>query len=194
MMRVLIIILSTLLFRESFSQITLGPRYGLNIADVRESGAPFAGDDDLFNPKLSYHFGVMTKIPTTDRVFLQGELLYSRKGSRLRDQLGNRVNLRLNYVTLPLLIGLQFNDLSVLFGAESGLVIGENKPKSSFDFGIVGEVDYYVGQRNQVALRFVQGVTLLNNLGISDTSGLSGFSQLRNQLWQLSIIHELVEY
>ncbi len=182
-----------ILCSSSFGQISIGPRIGTNISDIKELSLPFSADNDLFNPKISYHIGGFIKVPTSEKVFLLGEVVYSRKGSRLRDFLGNRFNFRLDYLTIPTLIGIQINDWSVVFGTEIGFNVGEDRLNSAIDAGLVGGAKYYIENRVQLGLRFIQGLSALNNLGLTDGGGATGLNQLRNQTWQLSISYDLIE-
>ena len=176
------------------AQITIGPRIGFNISDIKEFGVPFASDNNLFNPKISYHAGAFVKLPTSKKVFILGEIVYSRKGSRLQDQLGNRFNFRLNYLSMPTLVGIQINEWSVIFGPEFGLNVSEKNPNSDLDISLVGGFKYYSSKKMQLGLRFIQGLTALNNLGLSDGGGITGFNKLRNQTWQISLSHDLFEF
>jgi len=177
-----------------FGQIEIGIRGGLNIADISEFGSAFSGGSDFFNPKASFHVGGFAKVPVTERVFLLGELIYSRKGSRLRDSFGNRSNFRLNYISMPILVGFQINDLSILFGTESGLN-ANNDGNSAAEFGLSAGLKYYLRDKLQVGFRFVQGLTAINNIRLSDNSGNPvGFGRPRNQLWQLSVTRDLISY
>ena len=179
-------------YSTSFGQISIGPKVGLNIADIKELSLPFSADNDFFNPKISYHIGGFIKIPTTEKTFLLGEIIYSRKGSRLRDQRGNRFNFELNYLTLPTLIGFQLNDWSLFFGTELGIKVGDERLNSVIDFGIVGGARYYIADKIQLGLRFIQGLTALNNTGLVDGGGVTGLNRLRNQVWQLSLSYDLI--
>ncbi len=184
----------TALSSSCLSQITIGPRAGANITDVKELDLPFSGSNNFFNPKFSYHIGGFVKIPASEKIFILGEIVYSRKGSRLRDLSGNRLNFRLDYLTLPLLIGIQINDWSVLFGTEFAFNVGKNRLNSIVDIGIVGGVKYYIPEKVQLGLRFVQGLSALNNFGPTDGGGVTGLNRLRNQTWQLSVSLDISQF
>ena len=165
----------------------------MNISEIRELGLPFSSGSNLFNPKVSYHVGAFVKIPSSEKVYLQGEVIYSRKGSRLRDQTGNRLNFRLNYLTIPVLVGIQLNDWSLLFGTEVGIKVGDQRANSLIDFGLAGGCSYYFSENLQLGLRIIQGLSALNNLGFNDGGGVTGLNQLRNQTWQLSLTYDLIK-
>lgn len=166
----------------------------MNIADVKELGLPFSADNNLFNPKVSYHAGGFIKIPTSEKVFVLCEIVYSRKGSRLRDLLGNRFNFQLNYLSIPTLVGIQINEWSILFGTEFGLNVGKDRLNSAVDIGLVGGGKFYIAEKVQLGLRFVQGLSALNNFGLTDGGGVTGLNKLKNQTWQLSVTYDLVEF
>lgn len=195
-MKGIVLLISIVLFVSTVcqAQITVGPRVGLNVADIKEFGLPFSGGADFFNPKISYHAGAFIQIPTSEKVFLLGELIYSRKGSRLRDQNGNRFNFQLNYLSLPALIGIQINDWAVIFGTELGLKVGESRLNSRVDVGLVGGLKYYTSDRTQLGLRFIQGLTSLNNVGIADGGNITGLNKLKNQTWQISLTYDFQKF
>ncbi len=93
---------------------------------------------------------------------------------------------------MPILIGIQINDWSVIFGTELGINVGEDRLNSTFDIGLVGGGKYYISKKTQLGLRFIQGLTALNNVGLSDGGGITGL-RLSNQAWQISLTYDLVE-
>ena len=188
------IILFLGLSQVCYGQISVGPRFGLNIADIKELSLPFSAENDFFNPKVSYHVGGFVKIPTAEKVYILGEVVYSRKGSRIRDQRGNRFNFQLNYLTVPTIIGFQINDWSLFFGTELGFRLGTRRSNSLVDVGLVGGAKYYIAEKFQLGLRFIQGLSALNNTGLVDGGGVTGLNRLRNQTWQLSLSYDLIQF
>ncbi len=179
---------------QAMAQIDVGIRAGLNVSDIKEKGVAFS-NDDFFNPKVSYHLGVFSKIPTTERVFILTEAVYSRKGSRLRDFTGNRSNLNFSYLSVPILAGLQFNDWSVVFGPQLSFGVDSDVLDTNTEFSLVLGGKYYLDDRTQLGLRYVQGLTALNRITFVDSSGgAQGVGRLTNQLIQISLSYDLYSF
>ncbi|MCB0804228.1 MAG: PorT family protein [Bacteroidales bacterium] len=104
-----------------------GVKAGLNLANMS------IGDDADNSMRTGLHAGFMAKVPLTEKVALQPELIYSRKGTDIKydaDFLGidlaeGETNVRFDYIDIP--IYLVFNpveNFNVHAGPYLGLLLG----------------------------------------------------------------------
>lgn len=133
----LIVLLTLFTFSQSFSQDTrFGVRGGLNLSNF------FADEPDDTNLRAGFNVGLTTKSALIeDMLFLQAELGYSTKGSKVEGSLGE-ANLNLGYIDLPLLLSLGFaNAIFLEGGVYAGYLVntsvsGETASGSSFSSDI----------------------------------------------------------
>lgn len=97
-----------------YSQTSFGIKSGINIATTK---------DIIAFPKnrLGWYAGGFATISLNKKLFLQPELLYSAKGYRYIGNLNEtkKTVLRLNYITLPVLLGYKIhNNISLFLGPE----------------------------------------------------------------------------
>lgn len=87
----------------SYSQVTFGVKSGINIATTK---------DLITFPKnrLGWYGGGLIQIPFHQNLFFQPEIIYSSKGYRYIDLSDEKtVAMRLNYLSLPILIGYKID-------------------------------------------------------------------------------------
>lgn len=88
----------------------LGVRGGLNLSNL------FADEPDDTNLRAGYSFALTSKSALIeDILFLQAELGYSTKGSRIESDLGE-TSLNLGYIDLPVMLSLGFANLIYVEG------------------------------------------------------------------------------
>lgn len=88
----------------------LGVRGGLNLSNL------FADEPDDTNLRAGYNFALTSKSALIeDILFLQAELGYSTKGSRIESDLGE-ASLNLGYIDLPVMLSLGFANLIYVEG------------------------------------------------------------------------------
>lgn len=163
----------------------------MNIANIRQAGNIGGVGSGFYNPLFTHHIGVFGKLPFSEKAFLQPEINYSRKGSKPQDQIGNRFSLNLNYFTIPVLLGFQFDDLSVHFGPQVEF-LAEFEALDQVEVSLAGGLQYYLSDQTQVGFRFIHGLSPIGSAFFTDSTGApSGGVKLYNYLVQLSIYRTL---
>lgn len=111
MKKYLILVVVLFSFTQMFSQDTrFGVRGGLNLSNF------FADEPDDTNLRAGYNIGLTTRSAIIeDLLFLQAELGYSGKGSKVEGDLGE-ASLNLGYIDLPVMLSIGFANLIYLEG------------------------------------------------------------------------------
>lgn len=118
------------------------------------------------NYALNYHAGFITQIHLANKIGLDVELLYSKKGWKIpNDALNHYVRIDLTYLNLPILLNYKvIEKLSVYAGPEFGYKINETGNKAApvleyekFDFGLTFGASYTLSSKLGVDLRYVYG-------------------------------------
>lgn len=161
-----------LLTKESFSQINIGIKSGVNIATTKNLIA-------FPKNRVGWYGGLSFKIPVQKNLFIQPEVLYSSKGDRLNDQFGAIYqSVRLNYLNLPVLLNYRFDEkTSLAFGPEFGYLLsaqlvidkGNNinvtkqyPPK--FDIGASMGLQYRLIKSTSIEIRYNYGFNTLYSI------------------------------
>lgn len=125
-MKKLFILAAILLFvcsAKAQSDITIGPKVGLNVTNI--------SNIDNSKNKISIHLGGFAEWKVNDFFAIQPELLYSRQGFRTKD--GDiKGKFRVNYLNIPVLAKLYvLDELSVDLGPQLGFALnGKSKLKN----------------------------------------------------------------
>lgn len=149
-----------------------GIKGGFNLADLR------GGDRDTYEDRLSnlktYHVGAYAQFGLNDKVSIQPEILFSRKGYD-EQQLAPgsatpppQVETRLDYIQVPVLFVYNFLDnVSLHVGPQASLLVrakyaGTDKSISgaglhSLDYGVVGGLEARIGPA-RVGARYDMGL------------------------------------
>ncbi|UOG74608.1 PorT family protein [Hymenobacter tibetensis] len=150
-----------------------GIKGGFNLADLR------GGDRSTYEDRLSnlktYHVGAYAQFGFNDKVSIQPEILFSRKGydDRLAIPVGSSApatvrETRLDYIQVPVLFVYNFLDnVSVHVGPQASLLVrakyaGTDKSISgaglhSLDYGVVGGLEARIGPA-RVGARYDMGL------------------------------------
>lgn len=130
---------------------SFGVKGGLNLSNVYGDDKP-AGRENL----NSFHAGVFGQVGITNKVSIQPEILYSRKGYRYMDATQGESNRRYDYIQVPVLFVYNFLDhVSFHVGPQVSLMTkyrdaqGEKKISAaglnSFDYGAVAGIEGRMG-------------------------------------------------
>lgn len=167
MKKFLLVSLGLVLFSQvSFSQLQVGVRGGLNISNI-------IGKDVKNNGfKLGPHVGGFLRLHASDKIIIQPEVLFSMKGVS-NNAGGSKWSQRLNYVDIPLMIGLKPTEgFGILLGVQPSLLVGAkqtvefNSKKTSvtgtdgfnkFDFGAVAGLQFETKSGLDFGARFNYG-------------------------------------
>jgi hypothetical protein len=174
------------------AQIPLGFKAGVNINTtvIRNS---FGSIDDGFDPGVSFHLGVFSKLKLSEKFSFIPELQFIQKQSRY-----STGNMRLNYIELPLLISYQpIQWLHIEAGPSLGLNVGSNLYADVYespDGGINGGLRFNLTPKWSVLGRYYHGVTPIEK--IQFTNGPAGtppaaMAKFYNQTLQFSAAYYL---
>jgi hypothetical protein len=130
----LVIILSNCNLKAQFPHF--GFKAGVNIANL--SGDDVKGVDPLY----SYHGGITLRIGLGEVIAIQGEALYSLKGTDLKDS--SEINL--NYLDFPLILRVKMGEkLRIHAGAQFGMLLSAEEQSDGKSVGIKNQfktIDY----------------------------------------------------
>lgn len=172
-----------------------GPKFGIkggiNLSQLYVE-QPNAEDESM---KVGVHFGVFGKIPVTNYLAFQPEVLYSNVGSKItyggsdvETLLGiepGEVRFNLNYIQIPLALAVNLGPLNVHAGPylsylmsanvknletsdlnTTGLVELDTEDFNRMDYGLVGGVAIDV-QNLKLGVRYNYGLREIGNSGLA---------------------------
>ncbi|HEY9047756.1 MAG TPA: porin family protein [Ohtaekwangia sp.] len=164
-----------------------GVKAGLNLANQTFSGNGYTSSPG-FLPSI--HGGVYVTLMFTDHFGLQPELLYSGQGAKSGD-----VKLKLNYVTIPILLRYNVNDIlsfhagpqfGVLLSAKSKVGSNSTDVKDQLkgsDVGAAIGIGVDLPMKLNFAFRFVKG--------FSDINDVTDSYKQKNYILQFSVGYKL---
>lgn len=186
-----VIALFVLLSNAAMAQFTAGVKAGANITKI--DGKSFKQEF-----RYGYQFGGFALIGLGEKFALQPEVLYTQTATRVDSNFRNiyqsafqRVqdgDIKLNYLTIPIMLNYKFigNVVSLQAGPQFGILLNKDKNllengKAAFsggDFSMAGGVQVKVSKA-VVSGRYVVGLNNINDLGDQN--------KWNNQAIQLSV-------
>ena len=123
-MKKLLLILLTVLSGSiaTRAQVTVLPKIGFNVSDVRFDNGDFRFYGDAL-PRAGVVLGVGAEVPMNDPISIQAELLYISKGFSVDERFVEGWH-SLNYLEMPLLAKATFGDREMSFYGTGGLSLG----------------------------------------------------------------------
>lgn len=114
-MKKLIVILTVLIGTTAFSQgLDFGVKAGANFASI--------SDADDVSSRTGLLGGIFLGIKFSDKIAIQGELLYSQQGAEFDEE-----KIDLNYVNVPVIVKYYFvQGLNLQLGPQFGFVVDDN--------------------------------------------------------------------
>ena len=157
----------------SNAQFRVGIKAGGNLSkqrvNVSAGNSLYSNDDNYKN----YHAGVITEFGITKNLYLQPQLLYTRKGSTLLSSTGAAdAKLRIHYIEMP--VNLVYKvpvSFGYLFGGAGGAVsygISGKQTQAGHSASIFNNNQSW--RREDISLSFTAGVELNNGLFVSINS------------------------
>lgn len=163
----------------SAQEFEFGVKGGINIASI--GGGSYAGVSGL-SSKVGLHLGGVVESPISDKLSIQGELLYSLQGSKWN--YSSVDNLSLSYINLPVLAKYYFIEgLSAEAGPLVGFLISSNADNADFatlDLAFTIGASYKLNENIFFSLRYNKG---LANINKNDSTGNFKF---KNNVFQIS--------
>ena len=157
----------------SNAQFRVGIKAGGNLSkqrvNVSAGNSLYSNDDNYKN----YHAGVITEFGIAKNLYLQPQLLYTRKGSTLLSSSGAAdAKLRIHYIEMP--VNLVYKvpvSFGYLFGGAGGAVsygISGKQTQAGHSASIFNNNQSW--RREDISLSFTAGVELNNGLFVSINS------------------------
>ena len=173
-----------MLLSVAAQEVHFGIKAGVNVSSVDITN----GDD--YNSKAGLHVGGLAHIHISQHFALQPELIYSMQGGKVEN-----VNLKLNYINIPLLAQYMINDgfrlqtgpqLGFLLSAKSKVGDVERSVKddlSSIDFSWVFGAGYLFPSGFGIDARY--------NHGISNFSDNTTY-KAKNRVFQFGLFYQFM--
>ncbi|HEX5113339.1 MAG TPA: porin family protein [Saprospiraceae bacterium] len=115
MLRLVIVITTVLISIHSYSQISFGPKAGINIATWTTEGS---------NTITGFQGGVVAQFQFNEEWSVQPELLIDNKGVDLANFIPNNpMRYTLSYLTLPVVLGYKVRGITFRAGAYSSALL-----------------------------------------------------------------------
>jgi hypothetical protein len=149
----------------ALGQPTVALKSGINIATTK---------DLIAFPKnrLGWYAGISSYLPLGTKIFIQPELLFSSKGYSYVDFYDdNRAAMRLNYLSLPFMLGYKIDRRTEILGGTevgyllqaSNMVNGRNDDATSsfpkrFVIGLAIGLKYHLLKKLGIEARYVYGL------------------------------------
>ena len=139
--------------------------------------------------RWGFHAGGAARFDLSTEFYLQPELLFNVKGTKVHDDIfvipGYELEYVFDYLTVPLVAGIRLGDVASLqVGPEINFLLsgsfnltGDPDRLENFhpttDFGILGGLDFHAGHKWEIGLRYEYGLTDIPEVTIVDENGLS---------------------
>lgn len=192
------------LISQEDEKFHLGVKGGWNLSTVRD--IPEDWSDFDVNNRSGFHLGAFSELYLTDNVGIVAELLFSGKGTQVTFvdslQVKRESTVKMQYVTLPLLLQVRLGPVNLQAGPEFGLqidkaidgvksengILNEEFWDNDFDVSAVGGAtvnlgNFFIGARYGLSLQAFGEYTKTDINGDPDGTGTYG----KNSFWQLSV-------
>lgn len=139
MKKILLLVAFIVLTTASFAQFSGGVKAGVNFASA-------AGDDaDGYDGRIAYHFGLYGKLPLSDKLSFQPELLFNSVGAKYEESFSDpdfgdvdyKETIRISYLSVPLMLDFAVVDnFSLQVGPQIGfLLAAKGEAEVTYDGG-----------------------------------------------------------
>lgn len=105
-------------------QMGFGVRAGFNLMNMHQ--VTFGTQDYKTNAEVGFHVGVYGDLPIAKSLTFLPELYYVQKNAKFQQTAADKLNLKLSYLELPVLIGYKpISDLTLFIGPEFSLLLAQ---------------------------------------------------------------------
>ena len=169
-----------------------GIKGGINVSTL--ANFPYDGTDW----RLGWHAGLLSHIHVTPAFSLQPEVVYSSQGAKLSDYINNDqdLNLKLNYINIPLLLQYNFNNgFRLQGGPQVGFLISVADKVGDQELNSIGTNDF-----KTVDFSVPLGISYLSvsgfgadaryNIGVTNTFK-NNSTKIRNSVFQFGVFYLL---
>lgn len=169
-MKKLLFVASMLLSTGAFSQgLVAGLKKRLEFGIKAGAGySDFVNANFSTDPLVGYHFGGTIGFKFNDRFSIQEDILYSLQGARAKSDLLGKKDIKLHYMTIPILLRYKTHSgFYVEGGAQAAMLISEDLPglrgdqkfAKKVDAGAVGGIGFHSKIGLGVGVRYIYGFT-----------------------------------
>lgn len=178
----LAVIFSCVLYLTSNAQNHFHVYGGINVRDFRFPNNPY-DFNELYNPGIGAHIGLLTEIPLSQKLFLRPQLQFIQRGSHFENVNTNtEATTNLIYTELPILLGYHIGKpFSLAIGPSIGYMLygyirfeGANKelknfPENDFDFGVSSTFGWKPFERWTFLITSYYGITAIHAYEVFNT-------------------------
>lgn len=190
LMTVCLIVLSTQAFSQGFvgrvaKRIDFGLKAGVNYSNFTDANFPT-------DPLVGFHAGGTIAFKITKNFMIQQDILFSTQGAKNKSDLFDKKDIKLYYVTIPLLVKYKTNfGFYVEAGAQAGMKVDENVKglnntefAKKVDVGAVGGIGFQSKLGLGIGARYIYGLSKLGNFDVSNIN-----NDFKNNNAQVSIFY-----
>lgn len=188
-MKQLFLFLIVMLFSTSIwaQHVNLGVKGGLNLYTIHNDNG------SKYDTKASLHIGLLAHIHLEKQLAVQPELLFSAQGAKYKTE-SSEVNLKLNYLNIPVLLQYMFdNGFRLEAGPQVGFLISAKSEAGSVSVDIKNSIKP-VDLGLAFGLSYIKpttglGIDLRYNLGLSNINE-NGTVKSMNRGFQIGILYQ----
>lgn len=160
----------------SFAQTSYGAKLGINMANIKESGAGAINNSDA---KLGLNLGVFAEVEISDKLSVQPELNFSQLGTKISDN-GDSYKFRFNTLAVPVLAKYRIANFALIAGPQlsfvasakevltiAGLGSESSNVKADYkgtDFSAVFGAEYGFADKFVAGARYQAGLSDINKV------------------------------
>lgn len=179
-------------------------------AGITISTFAFSGDEDFsdilsdaYTSQVGYQLGLGGIIPIKGKVSLKPELQLITRGSAYESVLGEgKSHEKLTYLSIPVLLSVNVNKLSIDFGPSVGFLLSARKKTDmgtsdydfydeTFDFGVIAGLGYDITKKIHILARYYIGIESIKDLSIADQSNNKTEVDYKNRTLQIGLAYKL---
>jgi hypothetical protein len=190
-MKKLVLICMVLIGTNSFSQSFLdkfhfGLKAGSNYSD-------FTNADFDTEGLVGFHAGAIVNFEINEKLSIQEEFLYSTQGSKIKDGIFQGQEIKLSYISVPILLKYKFNNgIYLEAGPQIGILASEDfkaidssdKFAEKVDGGAAAGVGYQFKNGFGIGARYYMGLT---DVSKSKSSAIN--TNFQNNTAQVSVFY-----
>lgn len=197
--RVLLILCVVVSTYHSQGQTVFGIKGGMGLCNIKVDG-------EIESMALRFQVGVVSQISLSKKFYLGPELLYAEKGFTARDPFRHvTISTHINYLNVPILLGLKFTEGFIFAGPELGFKVGEHWKNSllksdvfvfrTFDMGVVFGGNFMVSSNFGIDLRYILGLKDLMSIDVMDENLNKIGEEITgsNRVFQLGLLYVFVK-
>ncbi len=166
-------------------RLSFGLKAGANYSNYTQQN--FSSDG-----LVGFHAGAVVDFKLIKNLFIQEEFLFSTQGAKIKGDLFDNQNVKVNYFTVPFLLKYRTNlGLYLEAGSQAGMRTSENigtaqigEFAKKLDLSAVGGLGYQSKSGFGIGVRYVAGLSKVGDFQISNVK-----PDFKNSVMQASIFY-----